>query len=134
MTTSLLISIHHEHSELIYSGHKKLEIRKTCPFRTIKEKMPVKVFMYETKAKCGCGMITGYFICDCFLKTEPLAFLNGSCLTESQLLDYAKGKLLTAFHVKESIKFLKPIPLSSLGISRPPQSWCYIKNNKSEEF
>lgn len=69
---SILASIKPEYCELIASGAKTLEMRKTSP----KGGVPFKVFIYETKGifqprlidsrfKCqGSGKVIGEFICD----------------------------------------------------------------------
>ena len=72
---SVLISIHPKACELIASGKKTIEVRKTAP-----KQVPVKAYIYETydkkyvdigiclrKGKCfehGCKKVIGEFICD----------------------------------------------------------------------
>lgn len=74
---SILISIKPKWCELIASGKKTVEVRKTKP----KIETPFKVYIYETRAQCdrpimldfgaldfhGRGQVIGEFVCDEFL-------------------------------------------------------------------
>ena len=37
-----------------------------------------------------------------------------------------KGKL-SAWDISNVILYSQPVPLSEFELSRPPQSWCYVK-------
>lgn len=69
----ILLSVHPKYCELIFSGKKTIEVRKTCP----KLEPPFEVLVYETKGQfiksvkgaCttygyGRGKVIGSFICD----------------------------------------------------------------------
>lgn len=137
MKEAILMSIHKKYADLIYSGKKRLEIRKTAPFVTqgrrgqITPKYPVKVLLYETKANGGAGKITGYFICDHILTAIYYeAFVAGSCLTLRELMDYAGGAdKLHALHIASAERYDTPQTLSSYGLNKAPQSWRYLTIN-----
>lgn len=168
---SVLISIHPEWCELIASGKKTVEVRKTMP----KIPWPFKVYIYCTKDKKGWfhfgkkdrrdGMVIGEFVCDsirCFDVPYPAyrnemdkSILERSCLSYYQLHRYAYHDALYAWHISDLKIYDKPKQLSefrkpcvndlycescgmysentgtcgnaALKIIRPPQSWCYVK-------
>ncbi len=94
---SVLLSIQPKWCELITSGKKTVEIRKTKP----KLKPPFKCYIYETQALYkpygsrhlyeGRGRVIGEFICD-EIKfhdvKDCINGLDGSCLTEKELYNY----------------------------------------------
>ncbi len=124
-----LISIHPEWCEMIASGKKTLEVRKTMP----KLKTPFKCYIYCTKAPKGWfrlssppvrldGHVIGEFICDsirCFGVPYP-AFQNEmdkqimeqSCLTYYQLHRYAYHDALYGWHISNLVIYDKPKGLS----------------------
>ena len=118
-----------------------------------------------------CGKVIGEFVCDYFYGLcqfgfgvaiydeqkriiEPPDFLNWSCLTEQQLIDYIGNGDGYAWHISNLVIYDKPRELSELKkinrdcwyadlglakrdcpecqnkdcfIQRPPQSWCYVE-------
>ena len=104
---SVFLSIQPKWCELIASGEKTVEIRKTKP----KLKIPFKCYIYETKGKTdtpfmdedghidfhGRGQVIGEFICDeikwhgnsaYVIREECIKALDGSCLTEEEFHNY----------------------------------------------
>ena len=49
------------------------------------------------------------------------------CLTMQEVLDYSKGKDLYGWHIKDLQIYDEPKELREFGLSKPPQSWLYIK-------
>ena len=111
---SVLISIQPKWCELIASGKKTLEVRKTRP----KLETPFKCYIYCTKEKpgrkhqheafgicgkpiqCG-GYVVAEFVCDeikyhgmedLIVKEDAERALSGSCLIRKQVVDYLGGK------------------------------------------
>ena len=155
--TAVLISIKPKWVNLILSGKKTIEIRKTIP----KLAPPFTCYIYES----GTGMVVGEFVCD---KTEW--YLNHwgdfcgredipekSCLTIPELFEYA-GKLCVAFAWRiSSVKaYDTPLPVTAFMarcdyngpcalckhaeldpvdecltcqniVTTPPQSWRYVQ-------
>jgi len=119
----VLLSLHPQYWELIKSGQKTLEIRKTKPQGMF---LPFRVIVYCTG---GIGVV-GKFDCDVLRQTIDIPSLTeGSCLTLDELLAYADGKPLCAWHIQENsvVEYECPIPLErATGLERPPQSWQYL--------
>ena len=111
---SVLISIQPKWCELIASGKKTVEVRKTAP-----KEVPFKAYIYETKGKKkywsqpmpipyyeGKGKVIGEFVCDeticcqAYYGASGLKHLTNifdnelqqTCLTEYELFDYIVGK------------------------------------------
>lgn len=154
---AVLISIKPKWVNLILSGKKTIEIRKTIP----KLAPPFTCYIYES----GTGCVVGEFVCD---KTEY--YLNHwgdfcgskdipekSCLTIPELFEYA-GKICVAFawRISSVKEYDTPLPLSAFqiactqktpcnecqlwsngryqipgcalaNIEKPPQSWRYVQ-------
>ncbi len=131
---AVLLSIHRTHAERILDGLKTFEIRSTIPKHV---RWPYTAYLYETKTS-GCGLVIGQFTCRGYIFMEPYAKLNpeymkkiadGACLTTEELtyaLDHAD--YLCAYSVSDPIRYPSPLPISQLGISKAPQSWCYVEN------
>ncbi len=132
---NILLSIHPNWAELIYSGEKQVEWRKSIPNTADKN---TRVYLYETYPV---RKITGYFmwdqvyICDTYKCDEytPLVLMGkvpldalrkyqgiGSQETESCLLAWKVGKV---------VRFDKPFTLEDFNRKRAPQSWCYTDIN-----
>ena len=58
---------------------------------------------------------------------QPL--LGSTCLTDSELAVYGSKKPLYGWSIKNLIIYPSPVPLASMGLKRPPQSWCYVEQN-----
>lgn len=168
---SVLMSIQPKWCELIASGKKTVEVRKTRP----KLETPFKVYIYCTQTKtmgnfilCKSvenvklfgfntakginkgfaekediqlkGKVIGEFVCKCVtsLKADNIvqAYYNNTqatCLTDTEIKDYANGSKLYYWHISSLVIYDEPKELSKYGLSRPPQSWCYIKAHPTEE-
>lgn len=108
---AILMSIQPKWCELIASGKKTIEVRKTAPKDT-----PFKVFIYQTKKrwiykllpwlKVKRGKVIGEFVCDEIICCQAYYGASGlkhltnifdnelqqTCLTEYELFDYIVGK------------------------------------------
>lgn len=109
---SVLISIQPKWCELIASGKKTVEVRKTKP----ELKTPFKCYIYETlgyKIKLsnickgavyiGCGKVIGEFVCDNIISAGRGNYVaipkRESCLDALDLMDYADGKTVYGWHI-----------------------------------
>lgn len=131
---SILLSIRPKWCELIASGKKTIEVRKTKP----KISTPFKVYIYCTndfyRAGDGylqgkyCGKVIGEFVCDEIeLLNERDLFKGGdeisnsrieeySCLNIDELLQYKKDKEeIYAFHISDLVIYDKPKELKRFG-------------------
>jgi predicted transcriptional regulator len=149
---SVLISIQPKWCELIASGKKTVEVRKTKP----KIEVPFKCYIYMTKGFASypvringypymChnngGMeVIGEFVCDQIFKINgelDETFINSydcgwiwtgddACLSYFELDSYLKGKNGYGWHISDLVIYDKPKELSEFGVKRPFQSWGYV--------
>ena len=142
---AILMSIKHKWCELIFSGEKTIEVKKTAP----KLKPPFKVYMYETLGKrtwcrrcaiwqtcfqrspfgCyeGAGAVVGEFVCDFVEESIPdfdpyhQVFFNyffesgNDCLTEKELRNYGKGAPIFGLHIAAPKLYDTPKELSTFS-------------------
>lgn len=155
MNKAVLISIQPKWCELIASGRKTIEVRKTKP----KLQTPFKCYIYQTKRTWIYNIyskiadwqrkVIGEFVCDeieCFTtdyrqnekQTKRISLL--SCVSMEDLIVYEKTSYcLYGWHIselkiydkpKELGDFYKPAVCGYTGLepaARPPQSWCYVE-------
>lgn len=120
---SVMISINPKWCELIASGRKTIEVRRTRP----KIEQPFKCYIYQTKYRKGNGRtysdgkVIGEFICDKITIGIPTYkdydvgywdILEGSCLTCDELFDYGKWKTLYGWHISDLVIYDKPKKLN----------------------
>lgn len=140
MRKAVLVSIRPKWCALIASGKKTVEIRKTRP----KLETPFKCYIYQTLPKSGDwndrdGRVIGEFVCDRIESTNCFSgwvcpeknniikrFLDGSCLSEQEIVDYADGRAVCGWHISDLMIYDMPKNLGEFGVDRAPQSWRYI--------
>ena len=158
---SVLMSIQPKWCELIASGKKTVEVRKTRP----KIDVPFKCYIYCTHNGSTAkeknrnnytdlsGKVIGEFVCDSiteFYPTMELKQLNSlhfqmcdkSCVNMADLYNYANGKMLYGWHISDLVIYDKPKELSELFIycgDNPKCDGCeahYYSNTESgkEEY
>ena len=149
---SVLISIRPKWCELIASGKKTLEVRKTRP----KLETPFKCYIYRTKGKVRHimngkwfnmpvgGSVIGEFICDTYVIDRTFghdALFNGAaCMSEIECAAYSTCSPIYGWHISNLKIYEKPKKLSDFTgiktmrdgfelrvLERPPQSWCYVE-------
>ena len=128
---SVLLSIQPKWCELIASGKKTIEVRKTRP----KLKTPFKCYIYCTNWKDNTywkshykdklGKVIGEFVCDeitgGFWITPFADYLHKqSCLSYREVWDYSNGKPIFSWHISDLVIYDKPRELRefSSGSSR----------------
>lgn len=137
---SVMISIQPKWCELIASGKKTVEVRKTRP----KLETPFKCYIYETKAPklkyvwtkkdyegypwfedmdenektfCkfpqGSGKVIGEFVCDYIVNCLDIN-MDSTCLTVPEWLKYTKGHKgnVWGWHISDLVIYDKPKELS----------------------
>lgn len=141
---AVLISIHPKWCELIASGKKTVEVRKTKP----KLETPFKCYIYCTKGETIYlprdifgkeslnGKVIGEFVCDRIydLRYLPKEYYGkpvgtfeqficeNSCLSCDDIKAYGKGKAVYGWHISELKIYDKPRELSEFskyGFGRP---------------
>lgn len=121
MEKAILLSLHPEWWEPIKKRKKTLEVRRTRPKNV---ELPVRVIVYLT---APVSAIVGEFLCSEFIKTERVERLaRNSCVPLEQLERYAAGGSLYGWVIWDATEWPFRLPLSSVGLEKPPQSWCYI--------
>ena len=135
---SVLISIQPKWCELIASGEKTLEVRKTRP----KAKIPFRCYIYQTKKKWlykllaplksfawvetvifGQGKVIGEFVCDAIVPISvnysdvnsmvALRKFPFTCLTDKQIIDYlGNGVTGYGWHISDLKIYDNPKKLS----------------------
>lgn len=124
--TEILMSIHHRYAELIYSGEKTVELRKTAPKALDGDGL--KVYLYDTKLKSITGVVYVKFIHE-ITEIGP-KLLDNSCLNLEEIEVYrAKGKgKLYAWEIcgvdEYGPDWLLP---EDLRAQRAPQAWQYVR-------
>lgn len=143
----ILMSIRARYAELILSGQKTLEIRKTAP-KGLRESAEITVLLYESKREGGRGAIVGSFVCKSIQSvtmSEVRDVCRRACLNRKELMTYAErpqrkpgegrrtaaiiGKIY-AWNVECPVTFEQPIPLQEVGVSCPPQSWRKLRETQ----
>lgn len=163
----VMLSIKPQYCELIASGKKTVEVRKTRP----KIQTPFKCYIYCTKGKelftfyrddkenkiksLWRGKVIGEFVCRLItgLKADNgiqvyyngiQVYYNGTqgtCLTDKEIIDYAKGKMIYYWHISDLVIYDKPKEVGlfrvdgecstmwafNRNLERPPRSWCYVE-------
>lgn len=134
---SVLISIQPKWCELIASGKKTVEVRKTKP----KLETPFKVYIYETQGRTetpfvdeegheifkGRGQVIGEFVCNRIdyigWASNPTkldwknAYNEHSCLTNNQLYDYTNGDCFYEWQISDLKIYDKPRELGEFAKS-----------------
>lgn len=127
---TIILSLHDCWWRKMVAKIKLLEIRKTKPAAA----GPFRVLVYVTGGKGICGEFT----CNHFYKIRTIPDVQtvlgtvnvtgDSCLTKEQLQEYAgkRSKALWGWAVSDVQEYEEPRPLKLYGLTRPPQSWCYL--------
>lgn len=107
---SVLISIKPKWCELIASGRKTIEVRKTRP----KLEAPFKCYIYCTKDKgvsfwTGNGKVIGEFVCDAIYDCRDVS-RDDTCITVAEWLKYTKGHKgeVYGWHISNIVIYDKP--------------------------
>lgn len=146
MCKAVLISIHPKWAGLILRGSKTMEVRKRTPIM----KRQYKVYLYCTKGNeafwmAGVkgkypsykmnGKIVGEATCVGTVDLQkPFLSTSRTCLTDKELNDYAgKSQKLSYMALKDPILYEEPKELSEFGLSKAPQSWCYVNDLEGEK-
>ena len=115
---AVLISIRPQWCDLIASGKKTIEVRKTKP----KLDTPFKVYIYCTKDKRGWfdfgkkerldGKVIGEFVCDTFVVDKTFGhdgFFNAAaCMSDVETSAYCLNAEMYGWHISNLIIYDKP--------------------------
>ena len=139
-----MLSIQPKWCEKIADDSKSIEIRKTKP----RIGTPFRCYIYETKGVYyselsgvemnGLGKVIGEFVCihiesiECDLE-QYAEYSRYSCVEINEFIEYSNGKELYAWYISDLKIYDKPKKLNEFGMSRPPQSWCYVEREVKNE-
>lgn len=145
---SVMLSIKPKLCELIASGKKTIEVRKTRPRIVTLIKCYIYCckngnFMVKSKTnpassknmigKYG-GKVIGEFICE-FISDNRFIYsgiAGEGQVSDDEYLSYLSGKIRYGWHISDLIIYNKPKDLIEFGLKRPPQSWCYVEEREKE--
>ena len=129
---SVLISIQPIWCELIASGKKTVEVRKTRP----KIDTPFKCYIYCTKDKHGWfdflkkerldGKVIGEFVCDAIVADKTFGhdtlFKTSACMSDADIAAYCLNKEMYGWHISDIVIYDEPKELSdSFSACNKPQ-------------
>lgn len=126
----LVLSIKPEYAEAIFSGDKTVEYRKNKP------RMGTNgVYIHV----CGedANYVQGYAAITRVISGNPQSVWNDTNnqggISESQFFYYFKGcSEAYALMLSGALRLFEPTPISDLGLSRPPQSYAYMKRGSDD--
>ena len=142
MAKAVLISIKPEWCELIMSGKKTIEFRKSYP-----KEYPCKVIIYCSKGGKKLyhngsllnGKVIGEFNCDSVFHdvqefkysdhadtVDRAYFEKHGCVIPGSLQKYSRGKSVYGWFIDDLMIYVKPKELKDYRVKRAPQSWQYI--------
>lgn len=139
---SVLISIQPKWCELIASGKKTIEVRKTAP----RLETPFKSYIYQTKKKwiyrlleklgLWQGKVIGEFVCDKIITIgegdtyRPNLICEKACLTIEEFREYATNSSVYLWHISNLKIYNKPKGLVEFRktCSSAPTARCYPEN------
>lgn len=134
--THILLSVKPPHSGDILDGSKLLELRKTLPKSL--DGGSLMFWIYESTKK-GAQAIIGRF-CVPGWKYLSMSYHGAdslleevaekACVPVTHVINYLP---CYAIHVTNAVP-INPIPLSAIGLSRPPQSWQYLNDKQEYEL
>ena len=133
MKKAVLISIQPKWCELIASGKKTVEVRKSRP----KIDTPFKCYIYCTKTSKGWffmhapdvrrdGKVMGEFLC-ANIEVGVALFDDHkeACMSKAKLNAYAKGKPLYGWHISDLKIYDKPKELSEFSPAHCGKRRCF---------
>lgn len=129
MKADVIISIRPEWWHKITIGRKNVEARKSFPIKLLGLNHPSKSGFMAAVHVSGIPDISG-FIHFYEITTDKNRMIAGSCLTKEEYEAYSNGQPVYGWCLDSAEKLKKQIPIEEFGISKPPQSWCYVKQRK----
>lgn len=148
MSKAVLFSIKPKYCELIASGKKTIEVRKTKP----KLDTPFKCYIYCIKDKgisfwtgkryayaddrshnlfdvCGNGKVIGEFVCDKIITDRTFGhdpvFNVLSCMSDAEIASYCTENEMYGFHISDLVIYDKP---KDLGEFKKINRDCWYAN------
>lgn len=129
---NILLSVRRPFSEKILSGEKKWELRKNAP--RLNKGDSVTLWLYESGQYGTRGIISKCrLVVTAGLRPYPPKgilewTMNQACVTEEHLRNYLPCYV---WGVQDPVR-ISTVPLSDIGMTRPPQSWQYLTDEQAD--
>ena len=154
MNKAVMLSIKPEWCCMIFVGAKNVELRKSRPKTDLPLKCFIYETQAASENPWvdedghfifkGRGAVIGEFVCDRiehldldstglgFWENEDFQYLYElhdwkTALTRQEIINYCNGMRPYGWHISSLVGYDTPRPLSDFGLTRPPQSWCYVQ-------
>lgn len=141
--TTLLLSLHPQHSHNIFAGKKNIELRKVCPKHKLPELLPsgkfnrngilvpnfTQILIYETKpTEAITGIVKPVEILEHTCR-EWHKFTSELCLSIYDIDEYLSGRCGYGIRLKDPKK-INPVPLAKMKELKinPPQGYRYLSD------
>lgn len=129
---NILASVRQPFSGFIMDGKKPWELRKNAP--RIPRGEHVTLWLYES-GKDGargiigkCRMVSYVRMRHMPFHCRPDDFIEDFCVTGEHLRSYLP---CYAWGVQDPVRLPAAVPLSAIGLKRPPQSWQYLTDEQA---
>lgn len=129
---NILLSVRQPFSGKILSGEKTWELRKNAP--RIPRGEHVTLWLYES-GKDGERAIIGKcrMVSYVYMRHMPFGdaldlLMKDACVTEEHIRAYLP---CSAWGVQDPVRLPAAVPLSAIGMTRPPQSWQYLADKQA---
>lgn len=132
MDKAILISIKPKYASLIYAGYKVVELRKVIPTQFDGH----MAYIYET---APISKVTGYFIVGGFISLKKdLLWKRFGSLTVVSKTDFDNyfhnHEMAYGIISIDAHRFEYELDITTFGLKRPPQSWCYVPEKPIQGF
>lgn len=127
---NILLSVRKPFSDFIMDGKKQWELRKNAPCIPPENHGGVTLWLYES-GKDGERAIIGKCQLWCFIPLRHMPnelMIKEACVSVAHLQSYLP---CYAWGVQDPVR-ISTVPLSAIGLTRPPQSWQYITEEQAE--
>lgn len=124
---NILLSVRRPFSGLIMDGQKTWELRQNVP--RVMKREHVTLWLYESgkdgeRAIIGkCRMVSFVLMTHMPYGKALGLFIKDACVSKTRLRTYLP---CFAWGVQDPVRLPHAVPLSAIGMARPPQSWQYL--------
>ena len=132
---NILLSVRRPFSGKILSKEKPWELRKNAPRIPPENHGGATLWLYGS-GKDGERAIIGKCQLWCIIPLRHMPFgdalallIKEACVTEEHLRNYLP---CYAWGVQDPVRLPVAVPLSAIGMTRPPQSWQYLTDEQAE--
>lgn len=124
---NILLSVRRPFSGKILSGEKTLELRKNMP--RLRGREFETIWLYESGKDGERAIIGKCRLALCLTINKEVspdslsAVCKSACVTEEHIFHYIP---CFTWVVRYPVRLPHAVPLSAIGLTRPPQSWQYL--------